>query len=567
MARSVGMGSTEAPSRYRKLRRASVILISLVALVPLFIMTVINFQQFDDVLSSELREPIKRLIVGAKKSLEEFISERVSALTFIINDRSFDELAQEDTFQSTFLNLKKAVGGFVDLNLIDSEGNQRAHAGSHPLEDAHYGNEAWFSEIALGGVHVSDVFLGHRGYPHFVIAVCRETPDGGFYVLRASVNSDVLDDYVKSIALRPSSDAFIINTDGILQTPARSADHGHMLGRFPFAVPTYSSVPELIDIRDRKGQDLIMGYAHIEDSPFILMVIKRPREFMKGLLSLKRQLLWFLAASTLVILLVIFWGSTYMVNRIKSSDLRRAQAMHDIEHTNRMASIGRLAAGVAHEVNNPLAIISERAGLLEDLITRSEETPPKQKLLDNVVSILSAVARCSTITHRLLGFAKRMDVHTETISMENLINDVLGFLGKESSYRNIAVNIHIPDDVPAIESDRGQLQQVFLNIINNAFEAVADGGHIDIAVTPSDDASISVSIGDDGPGISPENLKKVFDPFFTTKAQHGTGLGLSITYGIVEKLGGDIDVVSPKGKGTTFIVTLPLEAPVSGATL
>ena len=522
-------------------------------------MTAISYQQFDAVLSAELREPIKRLIVGAKKSLENFISERVSALSFIINDRSFEELTDEDTFGSTFVNLKEAIGGFVELNLIDSDGNQRVYAGSHPLDDANCKDEAWFREIAFRGVYVSDVFMGHRGYPHFVIAVRREVGRGEFYVLRASISVDVLDDYVRSIALRPSSDAFIINKDGILQTHARSKDYGDILGKFPYEAPSYSSVHELVDISDREGGHLIMGYAHIERSPFILIVIKKPQEFMRGMLTLKKRLIWFLAASTSVILLVIFWGSAYMVKRIKDSDQRRAEAVRDIEYTSKMASIGRLAAGVAHEVNNPLAIINERAGLLKDLTVDSQASPPKEKLLENIESIINSVERCSTITHRLLGFAKRMDVQTQTIDMDSLVKEVLSFLGKEASYRNVTVNFHIPADLPNIESDRGQLQQVFLNIISNAFDAVPDGGRIDITSRRDDEDSISVTISDNGPGISQENLRHIFDPFFSTKKEYGTGLGLSITYGIIDRLGGEIEVRSQEGEGTSFIVRLPLQ--------
>jgi two-component system NtrC family sensor kinase len=160
-----------------------------------------------------------------------------------------------------------------------------------------------------------------------------------------------------------------------------------------------------------------------------------------------------------------------------------------------------------------------------------------------------------------LGFAKRLDIQIERINLEDLIREVLGFLEKEANYRNIAISIQTSDGMLSVESDRGQLQQVFLNLISNAIEELEKGGQIDILIHREADGNTSVTISDNGRGIPEENLKHVFEPFFTTKKEYGTGLGLSITYGIVEKLGGHIDVESKVGQGTSFTVTLPLKAP------
>jgi signal transduction histidine kinase len=185
--------------------------------------------------------------------------------------------------------------------------------------------------------------------------------------------------------------------------------------------------------------------------------------------------------------------------------------------------------------------------------------PPKEKLLSTVESVLKSVNRCSRITKRLLGFAKHMDVQLDKLDTEHLIVEVLGFLEKEAHYRKIQVNLDMPEDLPTIESDRGQLQQVFLNIVNNAFAAMGDGGKLDISAREVGDDQIAVRIVDNGSGIPEENLKHIFEPFFTTKKGQGTGLGLSITYGIVEKLGGKLEVESTLGEGTCFTVTLPIQ--------
>jgi two-component system NtrC family sensor kinase len=154
-----------------------------------------------------------------------------------------------------------------------------------------------------------------------------------------------------------------------------------------------------------------------------------------------------------------------------------------------------------------------------------------------------------------------MEVQWSNIDLDELLKDVLSFLEREASYRSIKIDFNYPEEPPTIVSDRAQLQQVFLNIINNAFAAMEDGGHLEIGIEGAGDNAVAVSIADDGGGISEDNMAHIFDPFFTTKKGSGTGLGLSITYGIVQKLGGQITVKSKVGEGTCFTVTLPKEKP------
>jgi len=289
------------------------------------------------------------------------------------------------------------------------------------------------------------------------------------------------------------------------------------------------------------------------------MEITRPEEHMRNWFSLRNNLLWFLAASIFFIIVVIIWGTNRFVGHILEADKRRAQALHNIEYTNKMASIGRLAAGVAHEVNNPLQIINENAGLLKDIIDITEEFPKREKFTKHIGIITKSVERCSKITHRLLGFAKRIDTRIETIDLKILIQEVVSFLDREAQHRNITINYHIDEFLPTIESDKGQLQQVFLNIINNSFEALDDSGYVDITLEAKNASHVSVIIADNGKGISEEDIPKIFEPFFTSKKVKGTGLGLSITYGIIQKLGGDISVKSEVGKETAFTITLPIK--------
>lgn len=247
-------------------------------------------------------------------------------------------------------------------------------------------------------------------------------------------------------------------------------------------------------------------------------------------------------------------------SRLAESEQKRKFAMQEIEHVQKLSSIGRLAAGVAHEINNPLAIIAEKAGLMKDLASAASDMPKAQRFIALSDSVLQSVSRCRMVTHRLLGFARRMEVRTTELQINDVLREVVGFLEREATYRGITLEQNLAENMAPIESDRGQLQQVFLNLLNNAMTAVADHGHIRIGTT-SEELGVQVEIADNGVGMSRETLMHIFEPFFSTKGEKGTGLGLSITYGIVTKLGGIIEVESEEGKGTRFVVHLPLHAP------
>jgi signal transduction histidine kinase len=249
------------------------------------------------------------------------------------------------------------------------------------------------------------------------------------------------------------------------------------------------------------------------------------------------------------------------VNNIHWADLRRVATLHQVEYTNKMISLGRLGAGVAHEINNPLAIINEKAGLIKDLFTYTDRYANDPKLMGIVDSILVSVKRCSEITRRLLNFARNTDGESAPVDLASTVTEVLGFMGKEAEYRSIEVKVDIADDLPKIETNYGRLQQILLNLINNAFAAVEDGGRIEISVRTSSADTVTIQVEDNGCGMTEHELTRVFEPFYTTKrSRGGTGLGLSITYSLAQELGGSIDVESQPGEGTRFRVTLPMAA-------
>ncbi len=536
--------------RYRRILLVAVLSVSLVAITPLLIMTGVNYYQYEQAFREEQTRPMVRFVANGRLALEAFLEERAAAMRFVARDRSHEELSDSVTLSTILEDMKASFGGFTDLGVLDAGGTQLSYAGPYQLEGRNYRDYPWFQEVTRQGTYVSEVFLGYRDFPHFVLALYREMGRGDGFVLRATVDTEYINRLVGGFLAQPGGDVFLVNEDGILQTPSRS--YGGVLERARIPSLPYSPQAEVLEVDGR-----LVAYDQVRGSPFTLVMVSPEGALRSGGPALRRNLLVFLGVSVLLILGVVISGSTWMVGRAREADLARAAAYHKMEYQNKMAALGRLSAGVAHEINNPVAIITEKAGLLKDLLLLSETLPPKERMVDLVDSVLRSADRCGGITHRLLGFAKHMQVQTETIEPEQLLREVLGFLEKEAAYRDIKIEFDFPEDPPTIVSDRGQLQQVFLNIINNAFAAVDNGGRIQIGIIEVEGDAVAVWIQDDGVGIPEEHLAHIFDPFFSTKKGAGTGLGLSITYGIVQKLGGEISVQSEVGVGTRFIVTLP----------
>jgi len=556
----VELGPYKHLVNFRKLWKLTVVLTLAVALIPLLIITLVDYRVGQTAIESEILLRTTRLVSNTRRSVSFFLAEHRAALDFVVLDNTFESLILPGRVDQVLQNLKNGFGGFVDVGVINDAGIQVAYSGPYDLQGKKYQNADWFKKVAASGVYLSDVFMGYRNTPHMVIAAKHDLPEGGFYVLRATLDTARFNDLLSGLAVGGQGDAFVINQQGTLQTPSRY--RGKVLDQIDLPIPSFS---ERSQVEISKGLDhsrLVIGYAYIPETQFVLMIVKECQRLMAPWKQSRLRLLSFLIISVFAIVFVVLGGITYLVNQIYLADQRRLFAYHKIEYANKMASIGRLSAGVAHEINNPLAIINEKAGLIKDLFMYKADYANDPKLIGLINSVISSVERCAGITRRLLNFSRNSDMKLKSVDLKQTICDVLGFMGKETEYRSIRVNVTVSDKVPTFESDLGLLQEIFLNLITNAFTAMEDGGLFEITADVEDSEWIAIRFADDGYGIPEGDLERVFEPFFSTKlGKGGTGLGLSITYGLVRELGGRIGVESTVGRGTTFTVRLPLVPP------
>jgi signal transduction histidine kinase len=225
----------------------------------------------------------------------------------------------------------------------------------------------------------------------------------------------------------------------------------------------------------------------------------------------------------------------------------------------RLASLGTLAAGVAHEMNNPLAIIRESAGWMRQLLAKDElkDIARHDDFVKALDKVEKSVERASRMTHQLLGFVGKSESTIAEVNLTELIEEAIQLISHEAQNRDIRIVRQMESSTDTIWSDPYQLRQVLLNLLTNAVHAVNSAGTITITTEDVGDCR-TITVSDTGQGIPRENLDKIFEPFFSTKSPgQGTGLGLFVSRGIVEKLGGTLEVASKIGQGASFSIRLP----------
>ena len=552
-----------SPERYRRFRRTLSLVMIAAFLIPLILTTMLSYYEYRSQMLANFRWNAE----SAKRTIETFLTELQTVLIYTANEHTYEELVDQDNLKKLYRRLKSHYPGVVDLGIIDHQGIQKAYAGPYELVGKNYSDRECFKAVTVSKTFIGMVEMGYRKVPHFVISVnFFNTNTGQNWVFRASIDATTLDKYIAKIGTGPLSDIFLVSRKGEPLLQSSSQRYGPPLSPYPFELPHNRTGITISEERGVWDYVVLKAVSYIEGTPWALVLLKHGYLYGKDWSFFKARLFFIVMISTLLALFVILQITKLFVGRIREADEKRESMMAEIEHTSKLASIGRLAAGIAHEINNPLAIISAKTGLIMDLLEISEDFKYKKKIGSEIHGTSNAVERCKVITHRLLGFARRMDVTLESIGINNLMQEVLSFLDQEALYRGIHVDLELGDSLPVIESDRGQLQQIFLNLVNNAIDAIGKDGKVTIKTKMRGQNSIQIDVTDNGKGIPQNIISHIFEPFFTTKdsaEKKGTGLGLFITYGIIKKLGGHISVQSSVGVGTTFTVTLPLKINLS----
>lgn len=514
--------------------------------------------QFNSTLKNTGRLNLEALSNSQKNIIDLFLQERVVNIFTLFHSSEFSLTPSKQKMQNYLQNLRQVSDTFVDVGFLNIKGIQTGYAGPFPsLQGKDYSNENWF-KILLNqhrDYFISDIYLGFRKKPHFTIAV-RQIIDGKPYVMRSTLDPDKFYMFLRSISSGKEIESALINKDGLYQIvdPGR----GELLGKSEYIPPAKveSGVREFM----KNGDSILLGYAWLKETPWVL-VVRQPFNIAYSEMYQSRRIMT-------VILAVIFFGiaagiwfaTSRLTSRAQVAAEKSDELRHQLFHASKLASVGELSTGVAHEINNPLAIIVATSGVIRDMLNPEFDlNPSPEEIIKEIDTIDSAAFRARTITRQLLDFGRIIEPKLSPCNVNHVLDEIMsGLIEREFKVADIEIIRNYDPGLPEIMLDNDQIRQVFLNLINNAGDAISGPGKITIS-TSRNDQDIQITIKDTGKGMSAEQLGEIFNPFFTTKeVGKGTGLGLSVSLSIIESLGGAIHVQSLEGDGSSFTISLPI---------
>ncbi|RJQ74501.1 MAG: sensor histidine kinase [Desulfobacteraceae bacterium] len=546
---------------YKQLVRNMIFTIIGVSFIPVFLVSFTIYYTFVTAYQGKINAHLMALVENHKKQIDSFLSSRLADILFLSESFSYEQLSRQDFLQSKLFLLRNSYGGiYVDMGVVTAEGHQVSYAGPFKLSNVNYAGAPWFQKVMTQQVVVSDVFLGYRGFPHFIVAVRRfegEQP----WILRATIDFIAFNNLVENIRIGETGFAFILNKNGELQTKPRfnfnpaEGCYGQFLD---CSGPIVNDIS--IDERpDEQGNTSIYVTALLKNRDWLLVYQQKRSDALADQRRAQRISLLIFALGGLCIVAMSFLLSWRMVSRIADSDREKEMMNKQVIESGKLASLGELATGVAHEINNPVAIMVEEAGWIDDILSEPEfvNNPQMQELQRALKQINTQGKRCKDITTKLLSFARGSGSAIRDLQINEIIEEVVTISAQRAKYANIEMRSSLQPDLPEIKASETEMHQVFLNLVNNAIQAMEKtGGTINFkSYYREQEQKIVVEVADTGPGIPEAIIDRIFDPFFTTKpVGQGTGLGLSICYGIIRKMNGDIQVKSTVGKGTQFSI-------------
>jgi len=562
--------------KYEFLKRNFIILFLVLSLVPLLTVSLISYFSFKNSLHNTISTHLFEIAKNKGIALQKWLFERhtdaevfaqsptvVESLAAIVNPKN-DSLTKEKYYLTAkkYLQLvKNKYDSYDEIFILDENGQMLIS--TEKMENIEV-NEDYFHEAIIGGTFNTNIFLSpltHR--PTMVVAApIIDSQEEILGVLVERIKLDVINKLMREIEIGKTGESYLVNKEGYFLTESKF-EPGHTLKKKISTKGTQeckkgkSSVGEYIDYR---GKKVLGAYFWIPEIEWSLMVEQDRSEAFQEIQHLKNII--FIIGLITIIVIVIFTllASGKIVEMLKRYDQQFKKQQKQVMRAEKLAAMGQLAAGVAHEINNPLGGISNCIKLIS---TKINKPNPKPKDFRDSIKYLriseQELNRCIRIVRNFLTFSKRPNLHPVLININTVIQELIALIEPQATVQNIMISKELEADLPQLMVDGQQIHQALMNIILNSLEAMPKGGKLKVrSGYDQRDETIKIEITDTGHGIPEENLPRLFEPFFSSKPEGmGTGLGLSIVYEVIDEHNGSIEVESEADKGTTFIIKLP----------
>jgi len=555
---------------YKSIKRLILIFMLIIPSIPFILVVSMGYISFTQSIEMNAISNMKRIVADHGNMIQSFLNERKADLEFILNSFSFEEITQFETLTTLFENLQKESNSFFDIGVFDESGVHLAYHGPYRLTGKNYGNEEWFKQVLKEGYYISDIFLGFRQIPHFIIAVVRKETNKT-WVLRATIDSFLFNNLVKSVRIGKTGESYIVNSSGVLQTDRRSG--GNLMEKddcFSLSPIIDKNINTFINT-DNYGITYLNATTWLKNKNWLLVVRQEKADAFKELRNVVYISILIVLICGTVIIGGAFYISDLIVKKLKKSEMEKGHLEEKLIWATRLSEIGEMATGFAHEINNPLQVMKSELALSEMIIDEMktngliQESNDLKEIMGSLNQISIQINRCAQITQSILNFGRRQDNNAPcALDLKQYLPEVIHMIENKSTVNGIQISQKLSHDLHLIKGNPGELQQVFLNLFNNAIDAIllnhSDGGGQLSILAENSGKYVAIKVTDNGSGISNDNMKKIFSPFFTTKpVGKGTGLGLSVCFGIINNMGGKMNVDSEMGKGTTFTILLPVD--------